>query len=113
MSLIEKPILRKQLLEDLYANGRVTANVKRTINGKEETVSIVSARNRALGSIEIYVKERPTRINGYEMKIQLKNPYLLSVPRVSSGDGEDGVAYFERSIYADAIMIVKDEEGAK
>ena len=38
MSLIERPKLKKELLEGLCANGRVKSNVKKTINGKEETL---------------------------------------------------------------------------
>ena len=113
MSLIERPKIKKELLEGLYANGRVKSNVKKTVNGKEETLHEVSARNEVFGSVMIYVKERPPRIVGHDVRIKLKNPFLLSTPRVNSVDGVDSVAFFERSIYAEAIIIEKNEDGVK
>ena len=113
MSLIERTKLKKELLEGLCANGRVKSNVKKTINGKEETLHEVSARNAVFGSVLIYVKERPPRIVGHEVLIKLKNPFLLSTPRLNLGDGDNTVAFFERSIYAEAIIIEKNEDGVK
>lgn len=85
MSLIERPKLKKELLEGLCANGRVKSNVKKTINGKEETLHEVSARNEAFGSVLIYVKERPPRIVRWSFAYSTKlgcchynNGYVLS-----------------------------------
>ncbi|PQG48407.1 hypothetical protein CUS80_00270 [Enterococcus faecium] len=122
MSLIEQPKLKKELLKGILANKGVKHNEEVRIDGKNVKVSMVSARSEHFGAFEIYVKERPPRLT-CETEIELVNPYLLSIPRVNTSDRTDNegnrirnvVAFFERSVYADKIVVVEKskEQGVK